>query len=267
MKNVGKDGGSMGLAGRVALVTGASRGIGAVIAGVLAEQGMSVALNARSAQVHAVADELRQRGLRVAAYQADISQKKQVEEMVAQVEAELGPLYLLVNNAGLLRTGPTPDLSEADWDETFAVDVKGVFLCSQAAIRRMMPRQQGRIVNVASIAGQIVRVKQIAYCASKAAVIHFSRCLAVEMAPYNITVNCLCPGMTQTEMLVESAAARGLDLAAMIALIPHGRMAAPEEHAHLVAYFAAEEAAHVTGQVVAVDGGQSQFMPLAPVKW
>ncbi len=257
----------MGLAGRVALVTGASRGIGAVIAGVLAEQGMSVALNARSAQVHAVADELRQRGLRVAAYQADISQKNQVEEMVAQVEAELGPLYLLVNNAGLLRTGPTADLSETDWDETFAVDVKGVFLCSQAAIRRMMPRQKGRIVNVASIAGQIVRVKQIAYCAAKAAVIHFSRCLAVEMAPYNITVNCLCPGMTQTEMLVESAAARGLDLAAMVALIPHGRMAEPEEHAHLVAYFAAEEAGHITGQVVAVDGGQSQFMPLAPVKW
>ena len=216
----GEDGGNMGLAGRVALVTGASRGIGAVIARVLAEQGMDVALNARSAQVHAVADELRQRGLRVAAYQADISQKNQVEAMVEQMEAELGPLYLLVNNAGLLRTGPTPDLAEADWDETFAVDVKGVFLCSQAAIRRMMPRRQGRIVNVASIAGQIVRVKQIAYCSAKAAVIHFSRCLAVEMAPYNITVNCLCPGMTQTEMLVESAAARGLDLAAMVALHP-----------------------------------------------
>jgi NAD(P)-dependent dehydrogenase (short-subunit alcohol dehydrogenase family) len=251
----------MALAGRVALVTGASRGIGAVMARVLAEQGMVVALDARSAEVDAVANELRQRGLRVAAYQADVSRKAQVEAMVEQVEAELGPLYLLVNNAGLLRTGPTPDLSEADWDATYAVDVKGVFLCSQAAIRRMIPRRQGRIVNISSIAGQIVRVEQIAYCSAKAAVIHFSRCLAVEMAPHNITVNCLCPGMTRTEMLLEGAARRGMNLDAMIAGIPHGRMAEPEEHAHLVAYFASDEAAHVTGQVVAVDGGQSQFLP------
>lgn len=251
----------MALAGRVALVTGASRGIGAVIARVLAEQGMAVALDAHSAEVDAVADDLRQRGLRVAGYQADVSRKAQVEAMVEQVEAELGPLYLLVNNAGLLRTGPTPDLGEEDWDATFAVDVKGVFLCSQAAIRRMIPRRMGRIVNISSIAGQIVRVEQIAYCSAKAAVIHFTRCLAVEMAPYNITVNCLCPGMTRTEMLLEGAARRGMNLDAMIAGIPHGRMAEPEEHAHLVAYFAADEAAHVTGQVVAVDGGQSQFLP------
>jgi NAD(P)-dependent dehydrogenase (short-subunit alcohol dehydrogenase family) len=251
----------MTLAGRVALVTGASRGIGAVIARVLAEQGMAVALNARSEDVNAVAGDLRQRGLRVAAYQADVSRKPQVEAMLQQVEAGLGPLYLLVNNAGLLRTGPTPDLSEEDWDATFDVDVKGVFLCSQAAIRRMIPRREGRIVNVASIAGHIVRVEQIAYCSAKAAVIHFSRCLAVEMAPHNITVNCLCPGMTRTDMLLEGAVRRGMNLDAMIAGIPHGRMAEPEEHAHLIAYFASDEAAHVTGQVVSVDGGQSQFLP------
>jgi 3-oxoacyl-[acyl-carrier protein] reductase len=146
------------------------------------------------------------------------------------------------------------------------VDAKGVFLCSQAAIRRMMPRREGRIVNVSSIAGMIVRVNQIAYSSAKAAVIHFSRCLAVEMAPYGITVNCLCPGMTRTEMLVNSAEERGLDLEAMVGLIPAGRMAEPKDHAHLVAYFASEEAAHVTGQVVCVDGGQSQYMPIPAKK-
>jgi NAD(P)-dependent dehydrogenase (short-subunit alcohol dehydrogenase family) len=108
----------------------------------------------------------------------------------------------------------------------------------------------------------IVRTKQIAYSSAKAAVNHFSRCLAVEMAPYGITVNCLCPGMTRTEMLISSAVERGIDLEAMINLIPTGRMAEPEDHAHLVAYFASEEAAHITGQLVCVDGGQSQFMPM-----
>ena len=126
----------------------------------------------------------------------------------------------------------------------------------------MMPRRAGRIVNISSIAGVIVRTAQIGYCSAKAAVNHFSRCLAIEMAPYGITVNCLCPGMTWTEMLEKSAQARGFDLEAMVALIPAGHMASPQDHAHLVAYFASEEAAHVTGQVVCVDGGQSQFLPL-----
>jgi NAD(P)-dependent dehydrogenase (short-subunit alcohol dehydrogenase family) len=137
-----------------------------------------------------------------------------------------------------------------------------VFLCSQAAIQRMIPRGAGRIVNLASIAGMIVRTGQIAYCAAKAAVIHFSRCLAVEMAPHGITVNCLCPGMTWTDMLRDSAVERGLDLDAMLEMIPAGRMAKEEDHAGLVLYFASEEAAHVTGQVVAVDGAQSLFHPL-----
>jgi 2,3-dihydro-2,3-dihydroxybenzoate dehydrogenase len=256
----------MTLKGKVALVTGASRGIGWVIARVLAEQGMHVAMNASSDRIDAAADQLRRQGLSVRPYRADISQKQAVQTMVEQVEAELGPLYLLVNNAGLLRTGPTPELSEEDWDATFAVDAKGVFLCSQAALQRMLPRRAGRIVNISSIAGQIVRVRQIAYCAAKAAVIHFTRCLAVEMAPYGVTVNCICPGMTRTEMLVDSAVERGLDLETMVRLIPDGRMADPEEHAHLVVYFASDAASHVTGQVVAVDGGQSQFMPLAPIR-
>jgi gluconate 5-dehydrogenase len=128
----------------------------------------------------------------------------------------------------------------------------------------MIPRRQGRIVNFASIAGMIVRTAQIAYCSAKAAVIHFSRCLAVEMAPHGITVNCLCPGMTRTQMLSQSAIERGLDLDAMVELIPAGHMAEEQDHAHLVAYFASDESRHVTGQVVAVDGAQSLYHPLMP---
>ena len=253
----------MSLEGKVGIITGASRGIGLEIARTLAEQGMQVALVARSPQVEQAAAALRDEGHTAIGFTADVSRKDDVEAMIARVEEELGPLWLLVNNAGVLRTGPTADMAEDDWDDVFAVDAKGVFLCSQAAIRRMMPRREGRIVVVSSIAGQIVRTAQIAYCSAKAAAIHFARCLAVEMAPHGITVNCLCPGMTWTEMLGESAVERGLDLDAMVALIPAGRMADPKDHAHLVAYFASEEAAHVTGQVVSVDGGQSQYMPLA----
>jgi NAD(P)-dependent dehydrogenase (short-subunit alcohol dehydrogenase family) len=116
------------------------------------------------------------------------------------------------------------------WDREFAVDAKGAFLCCQGAIRQMMPRRGGRIVNVSSIAGVIVRTGQIGYCSAKAAVVHFSRCLAVEMAPHGITVNCLCPGMTRTEMLEQGARERGLSLDDMVALIPAGRMAVPEDH-------------------------------------
>lgn len=248
---------------RVAIVTGAGRGIGKTIARVLAEKGMQVGVNdIDPALVENVAGEFQRKGLLVLGLPGDISNKGQVAAMVDRVEAELGPLWLMVNNAGVFNSGPTAELSEEAWDRAFAVDAKGVFLCSQAAIRMMIPRRQGRIVNIASIAGIIVRTGQIAYCSAKAAVIHFTRCLAVEMAPFGITVNCLCPGMTHTEMLAQSAKDRGLDLNAMVDLIPAGRMAKETDHANVVAFFASDEAAHINGQVVAVDGAQSLYHPL-----
>ena len=252
----------MSLQGKVALITGASRGIGLTMARILAEKGMLVAMVARSERVEQEAEALRAAGLKTIAIRADITRKAEVDAMVERVEKELGPLWLLVNNAGVLHVAPTAEMSEEAWDEAFAVDAKGVFLCSQAAIQRMIPRKAGRIVNISSIAGIIVRTNQVGYSSAKAAVIHLSRCLAVEMAPHSITVNCLCPGMTQTEMLAHSAKKNNLDLDAMVALIPAGHMAQSEDHAHLVAYFASEEAGHVTGQVISVDGGQSDYHPL-----
>jgi NAD(P)-dependent dehydrogenase (short-subunit alcohol dehydrogenase family) len=251
------------LDGRVALVTGAGRGIGKTIARTLAEQGMWVGVNDfDAAAAERAAGEFEAAGLCAVAVPGDVSVKAQVTAMIDRAETELGPLWLLVNNAGVFNAAPTADLSEEAWDRAMDIDAKGVFLTSQAAINRMIPRGAGRIVNLASIAGMIARTGQIAYCSAKAAVIHFSRCLAVEMAPHGITVNCLCPGMTWTEMLSTSVAERGLDLDGMVALIPGGRMAEEADHAHLVAYFAVDEAAHVTSQVVAVDGGQSLFHPL-----
>jgi NAD(P)-dependent dehydrogenase (short-subunit alcohol dehydrogenase family) len=251
------------LHGRVALVTGGGRGIGKTMVRVLAQKGMLVGLNdINLALAESAAQELRAEGLKVWALPGDVSRKTEVSAIMDRVEAELGPVWLLVNNAGIMNAGPTADLSEEAWDKAFEVDAKGVFLCSQAAIRRMIPRHGGRIVNIASIAGMIVRTAQIAYCSAKAAVIHFTRCLAVEMAPHGITANCLCPGMTRTEMLTATVAREhGLDLDVTMELIPAGRMAEEADHAHLVAYFASDESAHVTGQVVAVDGGQSLYHP------
>ena len=255
------------LQGRVTLVTGAGRGIGKTVARLLAEQGMIVGVNDFNfASAEEVVQELTAAGLRGLALPGDVSNKAEVQAMIGRVEADLGPLWLLVNNAGVYNAAPTAEMSEAAWDQAMAVDAKGVFLCCQAAIQRMIPRQTGRIVNFASIAGHIVRTNQIAYCSAKAAVIHLSRCLAVEMAPHGITVNCLCPGMTWTQMLSVTAKERGLDLDSMVALIPAGNMAEEIDHAHLVAYFASDEAKHVTGQVVSVDGAQSLYHPLAAVR-
>lgn len=251
------------LKGRTALITGAGRGIGRSIALKLADQGMLIGVNDITLTLaDHVVRELHAKGCRGIPLVADVGKKAEVTAMVDQVEDELGPLWLLVNNAGVLSTGPTADLSEEAWDHAFDVDAKGVFLCSQAAIRKMIPRHEGRIVNVASIAGMIVRTAQIGYCSAKAAVIHFSRCLAVEVAPFGITVNCICPGMTRTEMLSSSAKERGLDLEAMIELIPDGRMAREEDHAQLVSFLASGEAGHINGQVITVDGAQSLFHPL-----
>jgi NAD(P)-dependent dehydrogenase (short-subunit alcohol dehydrogenase family) len=252
------------LQGRTAVVTGAGRGIGKTIAHLLAQKGMLVGVNdLNPATAESVVEQFRAEGLQVLALPGDVSNKAQAAAMIEKAEAEFGSLWLLVNNAGVFNSGPTAELSEEAWDTAFAVDAKGVFLCTQAAIQKMIPRQQGRIVNIASIAGVIVRTAQIAYCSAKAAVVHFSRCLAVEVAPYGITVNCLCPGMTRTKMLLDSAVDRGLDLDGMVALIPAGHMAEEEDHANLVAYFASDEAKHVTGQVIAVDGAQSLYHPLS----
>ena len=253
----------MSLAGKCALVTGGARGIGLALSRILCEHGLAVAINDVNAEGAAqAAAELAAKGHRCIGVPGDVTKAADADSMVGRVEKELGPLLLLVNNAGTFHSAPTEEFPEDKWDREFDVDVKGAFLCSRAALRVMIPRKAGRIVVVSSIAGWIVRTRQIAYCAAKAAAIHFSRCLAVEVAPHGITVNCLCPGMTDSEMLRKSAGARGATVADYEAMIPAGRLARAEDHASTVLWLASEEAAHVTGQVLSVDGGQSIYHPL-----
>jgi 2,3-dihydro-2,3-dihydroxybenzoate dehydrogenase len=253
----------MSLAGRGALVTGAARGIGLVIAKTLCERGAAVAVNDVDPEgAERAAGTLAAAGHRCLPCPGDVTRAADAAAMVARAEAELGPLWLLVNNAGVFHSAPAEEFPEEAWDREFAVDVKGAFLCSRAALRKMIPRRAGRIVIVSSIAGWIVRTRQIAYCAAKAAAIHFARCLAVEMAPHGITVNCLCPGMTDSDMLRKSAGSRGFTVAEYEEMVPAGKLARAEDHAAAVAWLASEEAGHVTGQVLSVDGGQSLYHPL-----
>jgi len=247
---------------RSALVTGAGRGIGRTVARVLAEHGMPVGLNdVDPVLAEKTAAEFRAAGLTALALPADVSRKADVTALVERAEAELGPLWLLVNNAGVYIARPTVEMTEEQWDRVMAVDIKGVFLCSQAVVRRMMPRGGGRIVNISSIGGIIVRTGQLAYCAAKAAVVHVSRCLAVEMAPHGITVNCICPGSTNTEMLTATSSGQSFQMDALLEMIPGGRLAEEEDHANLIVYLASDAARHITGQVVAVDGGQHLYHP------
>lgn len=253
----------MSVTGRIALVTGAGRGIGRTIAGALCENGMAVAVNdIDSEMAERAAAELRSNGHRALACPGDVSSATAVDALFHRVEQELGPLWLLVNNAGVYHSAPIEDFREDQWDREFAVDCKAVFLCSQAAVRRMTARRGGRIVVVSSIAGQIVRTRQIAYCSAKAAAIHFTRCLAVEVAGRGITVNCICPGMTDSEMLPQSAQERGVTIDRYEAMIPAGRLALPQDHAEAIVWLASERACHITGQVIAVDGAQSLYHPL-----
>ncbi len=186
---------------------------------------------------------LRAEGFDVTACPGDVSKRADVD----RIFSGLDPLWLLVNNAGAFHSAPTEEFTEEAWDHAFAIDVKAVFLCSQAFIRQRPRDADGRIVVVSSIAGAIVRTGQIAYCSAKAAAIHYTRCLAVEVAPRGITVNCICPGMTDSGMLRQTADARGLDVREYVRMIPSGRLAKPEDHADTIEWLASDEAAHVTG--------------------
>jgi len=251
------------LRGRTALVTGAASGIGGAVARALAEAGAAVAAVDRDATaLDAAVAKLAADGLRVIALPADVTSSVQVEGAVDAAEERLGPLDFLVNAAGVLRLGEVGQLTEQDWNTTFAVNTTGVFLVSRAVARRMVPRRGGAIVTVASNAASTPRAKMAAYAASKAASEMFTKCLGLEVAQHGIRCNIVAPGSTDTPMLRsmwhdESGPKATLegDLAAHRLGIPLGRLATPQDIADSVVFLLSDRARHITMHTVTVDGG------------
>ena len=238
------------LSGQVAFVTGSTRGIGRAIAEALYAAGAKVAIVGRNAEpAGAVARGL---GERAAGFGCDVTQAQQVEAAVAAVEQALGPLSILVNNAGLIRDNLLLRLSEEDWDAVLDANLKGAFLVTRAVIKGMMKRRAGRIINIASVVGLTGNKGQANYAASKAGLIGFTKSVAREYASRNVLVNCIAPGYIETDM---TAALPSESREALLGQIALGRLGKPLDVAGAVLFLASELASYITGQVLVVDGG------------
>lgn len=246
----------MTFAGRTAVVTGGSRGIGRAVCLELARGGANVALcyagNETAAQETAAAIEAL--GAKVLAVRCDVSDAAQAESLVSQAVEAFGTVDILVNNAGITRDGLLMRMPEADFDAVISANLKGAFLCMKAVARLMIRRKYGRIVNLSSVVGLRGNAGQVNYAASKAGVIGMTKSLAKELASKGVTVNAVAPGFIETDM---TAAMQEAARMAVQASIPMGRPGAAEDVAHAVAFLASEEAAYITGQVLAVDGGMA----------
>ena len=239
------------LAGRVALVTGSSRGIGAAIARRLAAAGALVALNARR-ETAATEEAIRRAGGDCCSHIADISRSNEVERLVEEVVAHHGSLDILVNNAGVNRDALLIRMSESDWDDVLGANLKGGFLCTRAALRHMLRRRWGRIISVGSVVGWRGNAGQANYTAAKAGLVGLTRTVAREVASRGISANVVAPGFIETDMTAKLGQSR---MEQVKALIPWGSFGSPEDVAEVVAFLATEEAGYITGQVVPVDGG------------
>jgi 3-oxoacyl-[acyl-carrier protein] reductase len=242
------------LSGRKALVTGASGGIGGEIARALHAQGATVALSGtRRAALDEVASAL---GERVAVVEANLSDKDSVEALVPAAEAAMEGLDILVNNAGVTRDGLFVRMKDEDWDAVIAVNLTAAFRLSRAAVKGMMRRRYGRIVNIGSVVGSMGNPGQGNYAASKAGLIGMTKSLAAEVASRGITVNCVSPGMIESAM---TDALNDKQREGMLSTIPMRRLGLAQEVAAAVTYLAAEEAAYVTGHTLHVNGGMAMF--------
>jgi 3-oxoacyl-[acyl-carrier protein] reductase len=241
------------LQGRIALVTGASQGIGRACALELAKAGATVALAARNeAKLAAVAEEIAAAGGQSAPFALDVSSEESIKNGAKAVLEKFGKVEILVNNAGITRDDLMMRMKRADWDDVIATNLTGAFLLTQALLRPMMKNRWGRIVNISSVVGRTGQEGQVNYAASKAGLIGFTRSLAREVASRGITVNAVAPGYIETPM---TAVLDEKLRAAMLATIPAGRVGTDADIAHAVAFLASEGASYITGHVLDVNGG------------
>jgi 3-oxoacyl-[acyl-carrier protein] reductase len=249
-----KGGICMKLKNKVALITGGGSGIGEATVLRFSEEGAKVVINdVNEDNANKLAEKLKAKGCEALVCSADVCNKNDVEKMINQIIDKFDRLDILVNNAGINRDSFVKKMSEEQWDKVININLKGTFLCAQAALVPMMEQKSGRIINTASI-GALGNIGQANYSASKAGVIGFTKTLALEGARYNINVNCVSPGATNTAM----TAGIPPEIAEMVKKkIPLRRFAEPEEIANMHLFLASEESSYITGQVIFVDGGIS----------
>lgn len=242
------------LTGKVALVTGASRGIGREIAIQLAKAGAKVAVNysGSEAKANEVVDQIKADGGEAFAIQANVSNSESVDAMVKEVISQFGALDILVNNAGITRDNLLMRMKEEEWDAVINTNLKGVFICTKAVTRQMMKQRKGRIINIASIVGVCGNPGQANYVAAKAGVIGLTKTTAKELSSRNITVNAIAPGFITTDMTDELPEDVKNE---MLKQIPLARFGNPSDIANVVRFLAADESSYITGQTIHVDGG------------
>lgn len=239
---------------KTVLITGSSRGIGRAAAVTFAQNGYNVAVNYnKSSEVaESLCSELEQLGVKAKAFQCDVADKYVVKEMVKQIEADLGQITVLVNNAGIAEQALFSDITEEMWDRMFDVNVKGAYNCTQAVLPHMIHNKYGRIINVSSMWGISGASCEVHYSASKAALIGFTKALAKEVGLSGITVNCVAPGVIATEMnghLSEDI------IEELKNETPLNRIGTPEDVAEAIFFLASDKASFITGQTLSVDGG------------